>query len=163
LYETQLLDTPAAGVLAAALRASASVTSLSLMQVGLWREPAAAAVLLAGLTAHPSVQTLDLSNNGADSDSDGDEARLDDGFAAAAALGALVAANAPALHTLTLDNCLLRDSALGPLVQALPRNTHLRELHILDNCITADFARRQLQPALRTRPLLHVEYNIMRG
>ncbi len=118
-----LLDAPAAALLGAVLRANTTLTALTLSSVRLWHDPAAAAVLLGALTGHPSIQSLNLSGNFAEGIvADRDAAP------AFAALGALVAADAPALHTLDLSFCRLGDAGLGPLVDALPHNTHLRTL-----------------------------------
>jgi hypothetical protein len=43
----------------------------------------------------------------------------------------------------------MRDACLGPLVDALARNTHLRELRMHGNHMSAAFARAQLLPAVR--------------
>jgi hypothetical protein len=74
--------------------------------------------------------------------------------ACAAALGALVAANAPALEEINLTYCYLGDAGLGPLVDALPHNTHLRTLNCQYNGISAAFARRRLLPAVRANTSL---------
>jgi hypothetical protein len=79
--------------------------------------------------------------------------------AAGAALGALVAANAPALRVLNVSGCHLDDTSMGPLVDALARNTHLQEL-VLYNTIpprmSDAFARERLLPAVRANAsLLH--------
>jgi hypothetical protein len=52
----RMLDDTAVDLLCDALRASGTLTSLSLMD--LWIEPVAAAALLGALTGHPSLQTL---------------------------------------------------------------------------------------------------------
>jgi hypothetical protein len=114
-----LLDEPAALLLGNALRANTTLTSATFKFINLFLEPAIAAVLLGALTAHPSLRKLDVSFNG----------RLTVAApvmaAAGAALGALVAANAPALHELRINDCELGDEGLGPLADALPHNTHL--------------------------------------
>jgi hypothetical protein len=74
--------------------------------------------------------------------------------ACAAALGALVAANAPALEQIGLWGCDLRDAGLGPLVDALPSNMHLRTLLCPYNGISAAFARGRLLPAVRANTSL---------
>jgi hypothetical protein len=57
----QLLDGPSAALLGAALRANTTLTLLSFLNVGFWRDPdAAAAELLSALTGHPSLCTLNL-------------------------------------------------------------------------------------------------------
>jgi hypothetical protein len=55
------LDAPAATLLAGALRANTTLTSLQLTGVNFWGDVAAAATLLGALTAHPSLRTLRLS------------------------------------------------------------------------------------------------------
>jgi hypothetical protein len=138
-----LLDAPAAALLGAALRANTTLTALTLGSVRLWHDPAAAAVLLGALTGHPSIQSLNLSVNFAEGIvADRDAAP------AFAALGALVAADAPALHTLDLSFCRLGDAGLGPLVDALPHNTHLRTLDCQQNDTSAAFTRHRLLPAV---------------
>jgi hypothetical protein len=59
----QLLDTPAARVLAAALRANSTLTSLTLDNAGVWHDPDAAAELLGALHGHASLQVLHLQSN----------------------------------------------------------------------------------------------------
>jgi hypothetical protein len=128
-----LLDVPAAAMLGTALRASTTLSWLRLSDVGVWQDPGAANVLLAALTGHSSLRTLALNN-------------VEGGWfiyplSAASqtvisdALGALVAADSSALQELDLRSSLLGDNGLGPLVDALPRNTHLRTLHCQRNGI----------------------------
>jgi hypothetical protein len=74
--------------------------------------------------------------------------RAADRARAGASLGALVAANAPALNTLNVSHCALGDEGLGPLVDALAANTHLRVLHCADNDMSDEFALQRLRPAL---------------
>jgi hypothetical protein len=93
----QLLDEPAAVLLGNALRANTTLTDVTFNYVRLFGDGAATAALLGALTAHPSVQKLDISYN----DDGGTYAHAPAALAAVgAALGALVAANAPALHEL---------------------------------------------------------------
>jgi hypothetical protein len=142
---TNLLDAPAAAVLAAALRANATLTSLSLADVGVWRDAAAAAALLGALTGHASLRTLFLHANG-----------VEDTHLAAAAtlLGVLIAANAPALTELDVSWCDLGDDGLRPLFEVLPHNTHLRTLKAAQNNVSKAFARDVLLPAVRANPSL---------
>jgi hypothetical protein len=146
----QLLDEPAAVLLGNALRANTTLTSVTFKSVHLFSDAAVAAALLGALTAHPSVQKLDISHN-------------DDAYghapaapaAAGAALGTLVAANAPALRELNLSYCPFTDAALAPLVDALPANTHLRVLDCRNNPLLSDaFMRERLLPAVRANPWL---------
>jgi hypothetical protein len=76
--------------------------------------------------------------------------------AAGAALGALVAANAPALHELDASWAGLDDDAWCPLLDALPRNTHLRKLDLSDegDAMSEAFARDRLLPAVRANTSL---------
>jgi hypothetical protein len=82
----QLLDVPAALALGNALRASSTLTAAMLQVAGLWRDIAAGTALLHALAGHLSLRSLDIFGNGVH------EADQED---AGAALGALVAANAP--------------------------------------------------------------------
>jgi hypothetical protein len=134
-----LLDAPAAAVLAHALRACSTLTVLALSGVQLWHDRGAA-TLLGALTGHARLCMLDLSENGINAA---------DRAAAGAALGALVAANAPALTELRLADCDLGDAGLRPLFDALPANTHLQTLHCHGNDVTDAFVCDALLPAVR--------------
>jgi hypothetical protein len=159
LATTQLLDQPAAALIADALHANKTLTSLRLPACGLWDDVAGAALLLGALAAHHSLRTLNFNSNLLH---DGDQAP-----ALGAALGALVAADAPALHELNVSHSGLGDAGLGPLVDALPLNTHLRTLNLSYNNCTDDFVRDRLLPAVRANTSLrllraqqaHHEYN----
>jgi hypothetical protein len=148
----RLLDEPAAVLLGNALRANTTLTSISFYHVHLFSDAATVTALLGALTAHPSLQKLDFSFNYSD---DGPvPAAL---AAAGAALGALVAANAPALRELDLRYCELGDAELGPLVDALHGNTHLRVLDGRFNGVNEAFMRERLRPAVRAKPWLEVK------
>jgi hypothetical protein len=134
-----LLDAPGAALLADALRANRTLTTLTLSNVGFWRDVAAATLLLGALTGHPSLRKLNVCFNGVDVDA----------AVAGAALSALVTANAPALRELDVADCQLGDVGLGPLVDALPVNTHLRTLKLSGNDKSEAFVRERLLPALR--------------
>ena len=132
---------------AAALHANTTLTTLALTNLDLWkRVHHPGSVLLAALTGHPSLQTLILSHDykvvGPAKAAVGD------------ALGALVSANACALTELDLPACSLGDAALGPLCDALPRNTHLRILDVSANDFSAAFAAGRLLPAVRVNTSL---------
>ncbi len=144
--ELPLLDAPSAALLAGGLRANSTLTSLSLVDVALWRDPHAAAALLAALTGHASLRSLGLGVNRVGA--------AHEAAAAGAALGALVAANAPALTVLALSHNDLGDAGLRPLFEALPANTHLRELNVSYNDMSAAFARGVLLPAVRANTSL---------
>lgn len=136
----RLLDAPAAAALAAALRANGTLQELALRGVCVLDHAADVAVpLLGALTSHASLRRLVVSENHSEQPRDA---------AVGAALGALVAANAPALQALELPWCFLDDAALGPLVDALPRNTHLHKLTLSENDMSARFVRRRLLPAV---------------
>jgi hypothetical protein len=134
-----LLDAQGAALLGAALRANSTLTVLSLHGVELWQDADAAATLLHALTAHRSVRALHLSVNAPAAHS----------CVAGAALGALVAANAPALQELRVSHWRLGDACMRPLVDALPANTHLRALDISYNNLSGAFAADVLLPAVR--------------
>jgi hypothetical protein len=146
-----LLDEPAALLLGNALRANTTLTSATFRFVDFFGNAAAAAALLGALTAHPSLRKLDVSCNVAY------------GLAAPVvavvrtALAALVAANAPALHELDMQYCGLGDAELvGPLVDALPHNTHLRLLDCRWSIVSEAFKRDRLLPAVRANSWLEL-------
>jgi len=144
------LDAPAAAVLAAALRANSTLTSLSLCASSVFDGDAAAGVeLLGALTAHPSLHTLNLQSN----ELDPDFLDADDRAAVGAALGALVAANAPALTELDVSDCGFCDDDLRPLIEALPHNTHLCVLDCSGDLSDA-FDRDVVLPAVRANTSL---------
>jgi hypothetical protein len=152
--EAEPVDVPTAAMHGTALRANTSLTALTLNYFQLLHDDDAAAALLRSLVAHASLQTLDLSwNTTAEWP---DDAHLLEHGAVAAALGALVAADAPALQTLDLYSCWLFDAALGPLVDALQHNTHLHTLDCRGNGMSTAFFRHQLLPAVRANTSLRV-------
>jgi Ran GTPase-activating protein (RanGAP) involved in mRNA processing and transport len=139
------LDAPAAAVLAAALRANSTLTSLTLNFAGVLGDAAAAAELLGALTGHASLRVLSLRGN---------YVIAAHQAAAGASLGALLAANAPALTELDVSRCNLGDDGLRPLFAALPRNSHLGTLDVSDNDMSDAFAHDVLLPALRANASL---------
>jgi hypothetical protein len=104
-----------------------------------WHDAAAAETLLTALVAHPSVRRLDFVGN---------TVRAADRARAGASLGALIAANAPALLSLNVSYCALGDEGLGPLVDALATNTHLQTQDCSGNGMSDAFAFNRLMPAL---------------
>jgi hypothetical protein len=140
-----LLDAPAAELLAGALRANSTLTELRLAYANLWDDPEVAAMLFSALATHPSLRSLNISFN---------VAEAADRAAAGAMLGALVAANQPALTTLNVSYCVLTDAGLRPLFEALPRNTHLRTLNCADNVFSPVLAANVLLPAVRANASL---------
>jgi hypothetical protein len=145
-HEDALLDGAASALLSTALRANRTLQTLALRMVMLWDDAPAAVALLGALTGHPSIRSLDFGDNQLD-----DEAGA---LVIGAALGVLLAANAPALQSLDLSYCDLGDGALGPLVDALPQNTHLHEVRLLNSRFSAGFAARRLLPAVRVNTAL---------
>jgi hypothetical protein len=111
-------DVAGAALLCDALLANATLCELQLSYLDAWSIPAAGTALLGALTGHASLQRLGFGGNLAmDAPSMA---------AAAAALGALVAADT--LTELDVSNSSLGDAALRPLFDALPGVTRLRTL-----------------------------------
>jgi hypothetical protein len=141
-------DAPGVRALAAALASSSTLTSLTLDWRRFWVTEDTCLLLLRALVGHVSLRALAL----------GRHAYTGDGAASAAvceALGALVAANAPALTQLDLSGCHLRDAGLAPLCEALRVNSHLRELSLEDDGdVSETFARYVLLPAVRANESL---------
>jgi hypothetical protein len=144
------LDEPAALLLGNALRANTTLTSATFKFVRLFDEPASAIAVLGALTGHRSVRKLDFCYNR------GLDLTAPVVAAAGAALAALVAADAPALHELSLRSCWLGDAGLAPLLDALPHNTHLRVLDCSDNELSEAFKRDRLLPAVRANTWLQL-------
>jgi hypothetical protein len=134
-----------AALLAAALRANSTLTELGLTCAHMWHDVAAGETLLQVLTAHATMQSLRL---------EGNSVRAADRARVGASLGALVAANAPALETLDVSNSLLGDEGLGPLVDALAGNTHLRVMDCSRNSLSDTFILHRLLPAFRANTSL---------
>lgn len=133
--------------LAASLTAPAcALTQLWLIEMDLWRAPVAASMLLRALIGHPTLKELCLHNNAVRDDAQR--------TAASTALGALVAANSPALTKLETNSCDLGNAGLAPMLAALPHNTHLRVLDISHNRATSAFLNGTVLPALRTNASL---------
>lgn len=105
--------------------------------------PEAAAVLLAACVGHASLRTLNL--------------RVPvwphQQPIVGAVLGALMAANAPALRTLCVSMPLDKEG-VAPLLAAMPGNTHLRELFISTLLVDDAFAAQHLLSAVRVNTSL---------
>jgi hypothetical protein len=142
--DAPLLDAAAAQVLGDALHANSTLHELLLLNSALWRNLAAAVTLLGAATGHRSLREVSLFSNPIGDAQD----------AAGAALGALVAADAPTLLLLDTNECGLQEAALGPLVDALPANTHLHTLLLGEVTATAAFLRERLLPAVRANTSL---------
>ena len=155
-------DKDSCAMLAEARRANTTLTSLTLLQAKLWlqwrwperSEKRAGTLLLAALEGHPSLRKLDFRCKRRGRDDPHDEA---DVAAAGDALGALVAAHAPALRELNVSQSSLGDYdgvGLFSLCGALWFNTHLRSLNLAFNEITEEFAVQRLLPAVRNNTSL---------
>ena len=142
-----MLNASAAALLANALRASCTLRILQLNAVRLLVDAESAAVLFSAVTSHVSLNSLSFMYNPVDPAA---------AHTIGAALGALVAADAPALAILFLKGCALGDAGLGPLVDALPRNTHLHNLDVSDNDLSNEFAEQRLLPAVRANTTLRL-------
>jgi hypothetical protein len=70
------------------------------------------------------------------------------------ALSAIIAADSPALLTLHARGCALGEAGLAPLLEALRRNRHLRELDVACNGGSSWFERYVMLPAVRANASL---------
>ena len=145
-YHTPLFDADDAALVAGALRVSTTLTTLKLRDARLCLDMQAAGLLLGALVGHPSLRELRITGELT--------ARTEYRIAFGAALAALIAADAPALHIFDCSRNLLRDAALAPIVEALARNHHLRELDLHFNFMLEAFARDLLLPAVRANTTL---------
>jgi hypothetical protein len=150
IQDWTLLDGPSAALLGDALRANSTLTSFSLTRMNPWHDTDVAAALLGALTGHRSLHTLQLADTLQTAGEPPEAVRP----AAGAALGALVAANAPAMTELDVSWCRFGDAVLRLLFDMLPHNTHLRTLHVAGNDMSEAFARDVLLPALRANDSL---------
>jgi hypothetical protein len=141
-----LLDAHAAEALGGALRANHTLRALVFSDAAIWARPLAAAALVNALVDHPSLQTITFLMSWACADN----------AVVGAALGALIAANAPALLDLNLMGSGLNDAGLGPLIDALASNTHLCTLDVSFNELSEALVRDRLLSALRANQDVHV-------
>ena len=138
-----LFDAPSSALLAAALRGNTSLTLLSLRSLNLGDDVAPFNAILAALVGHPTLVWVQLY-------------RL---WGAAVtgvgpALGALLAANAPALRELWI-NVSLGDDGAQAVVHGLAQNTHLRLLEGANHWgLSRAFLAHQLLPVVRAHPAL---------
>ena len=130
----------------AALSDNSTLTALTIENVHLWEDGHDTDALFAALQSHSSLRSLSFKRN-----------RVPAAMSVAigSKLGALIAANASALKSLDLYDCNLGDAGMGPVVAALPRNTHLRSLELDNNNMTEPFARAHLLPALQACTTVH--------
>jgi hypothetical protein len=142
---TPLFDAAGAALVADALRVNTTLTRLDLHCVDLCGDMRAAGAVLGALVGHQSMRKFTITR--------------ERGTAAFGdALAALIAVDAPALHTLVCSCNSLGDAGLAPIVEALALNRHLRELDVRDatygNRMSEAFARERLLPALRANTTL---------
>jgi hypothetical protein len=108
--------------------------------------------LLDAAASLPALTELDLNGSTVqdteDEDEDDDEDDEQDNVAFGRALGALLRANLPSLHTLRVDSCWLGDEGMAALLDGLAANTHLRWLDTDENYVSDDFEEDHLLPAL---------------
>lgn len=137
---TALFDEAGAALVADALRANTTLTTLEFKKANLCEDVAAACTVLGALVGHPSLSELVLWN----------EVPPAEGHAAlGAALAALVTADAPALEYMEIINVDLGGASLEPFVNALRRNRHLRKLRFSPNGLSEEFKGGELLPVIR--------------
>jgi hypothetical protein len=141
-----LLDATGVALVADALRVNTTLTKLDLFCAHLCEDVSVAGSLLGALVGHPRLRELRIS---------GEEPTTPEGRDAfGASLAALIAADAPALQVLECSRDHLDDAGLTPIVEALARNRHLRELNVGNNGMSEAFARERLLPAVRANTTL---------
>jgi hypothetical protein len=133
-------DEAGATLVADALRTNSSLTTLKLYDTHLSSDMHAACSLLGALVGHPSLRQLVLCGEFPE---EGHRAAL------GAALAALVAADAPALHCMRISNINLGDAGMAPIINALVCNSHLLDLDASLIDLSQEFTRDQLLPAIR--------------
>jgi hypothetical protein len=148
--DSPLFDAAGAALVADALRTNTTLTSLHLHSSHLCTDIRAGQSLLGALVGHPKLRELRIS---------GEDITREGHAAFCAALAALTAADAPALHVLECSSNFssmihLGDAGLAPILQALPLNRHLRVLDLHSNGMSEAFARERLLPAVRANTSL---------
>ena len=154
VFRTPLFDTAGAALVADALRVNTTLTKLDLYCTGLSSDMLVAGTLLGALVRHPSLRELSITGEYI--------AAAEHRGAFGAALGALIAADAPALHVLDCSYNRLGDAGLAPIVEALALNRHLRALDCHSNGTIEAFARERLLPAVRANATLR-EFKCING
>jgi len=148
-----LVDEATVAVLAEALRVNRTLTHFSLKDVLDNRRDKA--VLLLSLVGHASIYDLECTCE-VTGEPVFDPEAVQDPVLIGLSIGALIAANSPALKALDVSSSHLGDAGLGPLCDALARNTHLRNLSIGFNGMSAAFAAQRLLPAVRANRSLRL-------
>ncbi len=150
-YDT-FLDAPGYALLGDALRVNRTLCRLTLSGV-IWLDVANEIPALFGaLTGHASLRCLDFSDSRLGHAAQGHLVGADLEAATAIfglAIGMLVAADASALEELRISFHESGTDVFGPLADALPRNTHLRELKLRHSNLGAAFTEQRLLPAVR--------------
>ena len=135
-------DDAMASVICDGLRASSSVLTKLLLGSAHVSAP-----LLRALVAHQSLCYLTLHASHPENVAEIGEA-----------LAALIAADAAALKALDLQSCVLNANGLGPLFDALPRNSHLRTLECSlgggNLYFSTEFTHERMLPAVRANTSL---------
>ena len=145
-----LFDAAGAELVADALRVNTALTALELYYADLSLDVRGVAeVLLGPLVGHLNLRELRIAH---------ERTKEDDRSAFGAALAALIAADAPALHVFNCSANSLGDAGLAPIVEALALNHHLRELNLSSNDMSEEFARERLLPAVRANTSLRTLY-----
>ncbi len=145
LITMPLFDAAGAALVADALRVNTTLTKLDLRHALLCADVRVAGSILGALVGHPSLRELSIVH---------EHPAAEDCSAFGAALAALIAADAPALHVLDCSCNSLHDAGLAPIVEALAVNRHLRELDCHNNRMSEAFALERLQPTLRANTTL---------
>jgi hypothetical protein len=143
--DTPMFDPAGAALVADALRMNTTLKKLILARLRMCVDVRVAGALLGALVGHRSLRDLRFSDECTTVEHCG---------ALGAALAAVIAADAPALHVLDCSHNRLRDAGLAPIVEALPLNRHLRELDLQGNGMSEAFAQEQLLPAVRANTTL---------
>jgi hypothetical protein len=104
--------------------------------------------IVSACVAHPTLQELSLDHHPASADAVAARA------GAGTALGRLVAANVPALHTLSLRHSRLGDIGVTSMFDALARNTHLLTLQMENADVSDELARTRVLAAARANESL---------
>jgi len=142
---TPLFDAAGAALVADVLRINTTLTKLVMFRADLCGDMRVAELLLGALVGHRSLRELQVFE---------EYPSEEDAPAFGAALAALIAADAPALHVLKCAYNVLGDAGLAPIFEALPLNRHLRMLNAGYNDISEAFARERLLPAVRANATL---------
>ena len=137
-----------------ALRAS-RLRELTLTHANVWEDVDAGMALFEAVTGHTTLQSFFC-----DCDY---SVRLEDEPVVSAALGRLVAANPLALTELVVNEWHTEECVLGPLIAALPTNTHLRVLNCANHHMPHFLAVRMLAAVRANTSLRRLNANDSNG